>query len=81
MAVGGPQRRSDADLDDGCDRHGWCLLEDMRDSGFDLRNADDCDYSLHTEATFALAERVTGVRVTPEILSSSRFEYGIVTTR
>ncbi|WP_404800149.1 DUF6461 domain-containing protein [Actinomadura algeriensis] len=33
---------------------------------------------MHTEATFALAERLTGVRVTAELLDKTTFAAGLV---
>ncbi|WP_225837457.1 DUF6461 domain-containing protein [Streptomyces sp. NK08204] len=55
-----------------------CLLTEMRECGFDLSDADDRDTDLHTEAAFALAHRVTGVRLTPELFASLEFTCGLV---
>lgn len=49
------------------------LLAEMRESGFDLSEGDDRDYDLHTEAAFALAHRITGVHLTPELFASLEF--------
>ncbi|MDQ0603196.1 hypothetical protein QF037_007541 [Streptomyces canus] len=56
------------------------LLAEMRESGFDLRDADDRDFGPHTEASFALAHRLTGVRLTPELFASAEFRCGIAPT-
>jgi hypothetical protein len=40
----------------------------MRQSGFDLSDTADRSIEFHTEAAFALAERLTGVRLTAELL-------------
>jgi hypothetical protein len=47
----------------------------MREVGFDLR--EDGDIEQHTAAAFALAEHLTGVRVTPELLEESTYACGI----
>ncbi|MDC0767733.1 DUF6461 domain-containing protein [Streptomyces sp. HD] len=52
------------------------LLTEMRESGFDLRDSQDRDYTLHTEAAFALAHRLTGIRLTPELFASAEFTCG-----
>jgi hypothetical protein len=53
------------------------LTDLMRQVGFDLR--EDGDNSEHSnEAAFALAERLTGVRVTPELLEQAQYQCGIV---
>jgi len=52
------------------------LADVMRQVGFDLRRDEDRGYELHTEAAFALAESVTGVRLTPQFLSSATFLCG-----
>ncbi|MFJ4787973.1 DUF6461 domain-containing protein [Streptomyces sp. NPDC088794] len=54
------------------------LLVEMRESGFDLSDDDDRDYSGHTEASFALAHRLTGIRLTPDLFDSARFLCGLV---
>ncbi|WP_455353202.1 DUF6461 domain-containing protein [Streptomyces sp. SYSU K217416] len=53
------------------------LLTEMRESGFDLNDADDRDYDGHTEAAFALAHRITGIRLTPELFASAEFVCGL----
>jgi hypothetical protein len=53
------------------------LLVEMRESGFDLSKDDDRDYTHHTEAAFALAHRITGVRLTPELFASGEFLCGL----
>jgi Family of unknown function (DUF6461) len=46
----------------------------MRQVGFVLGEDDDDDYDgMHTEAAFALAEELTGVRVTPDLLNASSY--------
>jgi hypothetical protein len=62
---------------DGSDPDG--LLTEMKESGFDLREDDDRDFTGHTEAAFALAHRITGVRLTPELFASLEFTCGMVT--
>jgi hypothetical protein len=54
------------------------LLAAMRESGFDLSDEDDAGLDGHTEAAFALAERITGVRLTPELFASAEFVCGRV---
>lgn len=49
------------------------LVGQMRRVGFRLSEADDGDVHLHTEATFALAEHLTGVRLTPHLLRGSTY--------
>ena len=51
------------------------LVEVMRQVGFDL-SEDGARYELHTEATFALAEHLTGIRLTPELLQSATYLCG-----
>ncbi|MFD7326263.1 DUF6461 domain-containing protein [Streptomyces sp. NPDC059875] len=53
------------------------LLTEMRESGFDLSDDDDRDFDGHTEAAFALAHRITGVRLTPELFASAEFICGL----
>ena len=53
------------------------LVDVMREVGFDLR--EDTEIQPHpTEAAFALAERLTEVRVTMGLLEESSYECGIV---
>ncbi|MFR9777071.1 DUF6461 domain-containing protein [Micromonospora sp. MS34] len=59
---------------DGSDPDG--LVEVMRQVGFDLSEDDDASYELHTEAAFALAEHLTGVRLTPELLETATYICG-----
>jgi len=51
------------------------LVDVMREVGFDLQ--EDTEYEHPTEATFALAERLTGIRVTMDLLEESSYECGI----
>ncbi len=51
------------------------LVDVMREIGFDLR--EDAEFDIPTESAFALAERLTGVRVTMELLEKSSYECGI----
>jgi hypothetical protein len=53
------------------------VTEQMRESGFDLRAGKDRSYALHTEACFALAERLTGVQLTADVLKEAEFLCGI----
>jgi hypothetical protein len=53
------------------------LLTEMRESGFDLSEDDDRDTGRHTEAAFALAHRLTGIRLTPELFESAEFRCGV----
>jgi hypothetical protein len=61
---------------DGSDPDG--LSARMREVGFDLSDAEDRDYHLHTEAAFALAHHLTGIRLTSDLLDSARFTCGLV---
>lgn len=59
------------------------LLAELSQAGFDLREPDD-DYELGDDdlpaaSAFALAETLTGVRVTAELLESSSYLWGVVT--
>jgi hypothetical protein len=51
------------------------LVDVMQEVGFDLREDAELDYP--AEAAFALAERLTGVRVTMGLLDESNYECGI----
>ncbi|MFI7414499.1 DUF6461 domain-containing protein [Streptomyces sp. NPDC049627] len=56
------------------------LLTDMRESGFDLiehDEDDERDYQDLTGASFALAHRITGIGLTPELFESAEFTCGI----
>lgn len=55
------------------------LLDDMRAAGLDLSGENE-EIEHVTEATLALAERLTGVRLTPELLEDSRYTCGLATT-
>lgn len=54
------------------------LLTAMAECGFDLVDTDDPEHDRPTEAAFALAHRITGVRLTPRVLETARFDCGIV---
>jgi hypothetical protein len=54
------------------------LAETMREAGFVLDRDGKHGHELMTEAGFALAERLTGVRLTPELLESAHFTSGVV---
>jgi hypothetical protein len=56
---------------DGVDPDG--AVDAMREAGFDLREAEDQGFAWTTEAAFAFAERLTGVRLTPELLAHAEF--------
>jgi hypothetical protein len=47
-------------------------------AGFDMSDGSDRDLSPTTTATFALAERISGVPVTAELLDAAQFFTGIV---
>lgn len=49
------------------------LLTEMRESGFDLSGGDDVDPGEQFLAAFALAHRITGIRLTPELFASAEF--------
>jgi hypothetical protein len=53
------------------------LVEAMQQAGFDLSDADDRDYHLHTEASFALAEHLTGIPLTLDLLESATYICGL----
>ncbi|MFI2201225.1 DUF6461 domain-containing protein [Streptomyces sp. NPDC020192] len=55
------------------------LLKEMEQAGFDLSEDDDRDFRRHTEAAFALAQRITGVQLTPELFEELEFTCGLVT--
>lgn len=48
----------------------------MRGAGFGLGAGEDRSYELPTEATCAPAERLTGVRLSAEVLASATFLCG-----
>ncbi|WP_051709522.1 DUF6461 domain-containing protein [Streptomyces sp. NRRL S-350] len=62
-----------ADQRDGSDADAPGTVELMAACGFRL---DGNRYDLHTEAAFALAERLTEVRLTPERLEAATFRLG-----
>ncbi|MFF5480610.1 DUF6461 domain-containing protein [Streptomyces sp. NPDC012935] len=56
------------------------LLDAMRESGFDLvehEEDEERDYDDLTGASFALAHRITGIRLTPELFASAEFICGV----
>jgi hypothetical protein len=57
------------------------MVEVMKEVGFDLRRGADRDYSMHTEATMALAEYLTGVRLTAELLDAADYLCGLAPTK
>ncbi|MEU8900223.1 DUF6461 domain-containing protein [Nocardia sp. NPDC048505] len=57
--------------------HAEEFAAEMRESGFDLSADEDRDFEWHTEAAFALAHRVTGVRLTPELFATAEFTCGL----
>ncbi|MGP4024592.1 DUF6461 domain-containing protein [Actinomadura sp. 3N407] len=55
------------------------LVEVMAEVGFDLQgDEEEFDDSLTTEAAFALAARLTGAHLTPELLDKAIFAAGLV---
>lgn len=54
------------------------VVDDLEAAGFDLRPAAERDFSSHTAAAFALGERITGVRVSGEMLDAATFVTGLV---
>ncbi len=63
-----------ADRREGSDPDG--LVDVMEQVGFDLRPLNERDPSLRTPAAFALAEHLTGIRITQELLDSSTYLCG-----
>ncbi|MCH0542993.1 hypothetical protein I3F58_26245 [Streptomyces sp. MUM 203J] len=61
------------DARDGAEADGVAAL--LREVGFDVRT-EGGDLGAATEAAFALAERMTGVRVTPRLMDSATFLCG-----
>lgn len=53
------------------------LLQDMTEVGFDLSDDGD-NVGQNTASAFALAERLTGVRITISLLQDATYECGIV---
>ena len=53
----------------------------MRAAGFVPDEDDERSNRLRREAAFALAERLTGVRLTPELLETAEYTGGLVTLR
>lgn len=68
-----PYRRSGTRADD--------ITPEMQTAGFDLREGEGRTFEGHTRAAFALAERLTGFRVTPQFLEEARYEGGLVAFR
>jgi hypothetical protein len=62
-----PARRNGTDPDG--------LVDVMHDIGFEFDG--DADFDLCTEASFALAEHLTHVRLTPELLEFATFTCGV----
>ncbi|MFF4776802.1 DUF6461 domain-containing protein [Microtetraspora fusca] len=58
---------------DGSDPDG--LVEIMQQAGFDLRNGGN--HNLFIGAAFALAEHLTGIKVTPQLLEKSIYSCGV----
>ncbi len=67
-----PSRRSGRRADDDD------ITAEMSAAGFDPREGEERDFQHHTEAAFALAERITGVRVTPEFFDGASYVGGLV---
>lgn len=53
------------------------LLTAMREAGFDLSEEEDRDFRAHTEAAFALAHRITGQLLTPQLFAAAEFVCGL----
>jgi hypothetical protein len=53
------------------------LVDVMPELGFDLAHEEDRNYEPYKEAAFALAEHITGVRLTAAILESADFLCGL----
>lgn len=67
-----PDQRDGSDPD--------ALLAEMREAGFALDGGSDGNsVRRHTEAAFALAHHITGVRLTPELFASLEFTCAMVT--
>lgn len=54
------------------------IADEMVEAGFDLSDAEDRSIERVTEAAFALAERITGVRLTAEVLREAEYLCGVV---
>ncbi|MFJ5901950.1 DUF6461 domain-containing protein [Streptomyces sp. NPDC093064] len=54
------------------------LVTPMREVGLAVEEGGADDLDMVTAATFALAERVTGIRLTPEFLENTLFIEGVV---
>jgi hypothetical protein len=63
--------------DDRAGSHPDGLLTEMRESGFDVSGADDLDHGRQFLAGFALAHRITGIHLTPELFASAEFIGGL----
>lgn len=68
-----PGRRS------GSDAHDYIDL--MRDVGFCVDGEDEYRQGMQAEAAFALAEELTGVRITPGLLDDACYECAIITPK
>jgi len=55
------------------------LVPELLAAGFNLD--EDGGYEMHTEAAWALGERLTGVRITPETLTGATFLCGVAPAR
>jgi hypothetical protein len=65
------------------DRHGSCredMVEAMEEAGFDLRDTESMSFESSRSTAFALAARVTGVRLTPGLLRTADFVGGTAPT-
>jgi hypothetical protein len=65
-----PRRRSGTRADDDD------IVAELIAAGFDVREGEERTFDHHTEAAFAFAERITGVRVTPEFLGKATYTAG-----
>lgn len=54
------------------------IVPEMEGAGFDLREGEERTFADCTAAAFALAERITGVRVTPDLLDDAEFVGALV---
>lgn len=54
------------------------VVAEMEGVGFDLSDGDEPPFEHHTEAAFALAERITGVGVTLEFVERAQYVGGFV---
>jgi hypothetical protein len=54
------------------------VLQVMRSVGFNFSDDEDPGLPLASEAAFALAEHITGVRLPPDLLRSARYHCAVV---